>query len=242
MYCWLNSFCLIWVNCFFHPFEFHNDPLLLSQNDPWIESTSDDHYLHPMQEAPSVWRMQDQEWELVSSQMYLACCTSGENGEFLLDLVGECVFSFGAFDSNFYCHGTIPNHAFTRVMPTWNCKHCDMPLTTMNPDNYMSCPHCGMSMFQVEWLDSVSSVFQWSRQHYTMIETSAIHDGSNHHWWNELSWQIVKQDMSTILRGLIFKTRKCAYIVWLRNNLSFSFTITNQIKSRKSYIYSCYVH
>ena len=49
-----------------------------------------------------------------------------------------------------YCRGTIPDYFITIAMPAWNCKKCDMSLTTTNPDSYMSCPQCGKRMFQVE--------------------------------------------------------------------------------------------
>jgi len=91
-------------------------------------------------------------------------------------------------------------------MPTWNCKKCNLPLTTQDPGNLMKCPHCKKFMFQVEWLDSALPVFQWSRWFFTIIETSMILDNSNHlrlNWYtltdckegyvNNFSWFEIQQ-------------------------------------------------
>ena len=35
------------------------------------------------------------------------------------------------------------------VMPTWNCKDCDMPIKLVSNETVVRCPHCGKSMFQI---------------------------------------------------------------------------------------------
>ena len=37
-------------------------------------------------------------------------------------------------------------------MPTWNCKNCDMPMTLVEHDTNVTCPHCGKKMVEVsDW-------------------------------------------------------------------------------------------
>ena len=34
-------------------------------------------------------------------------------------------------------------------MPTWNCTNCDMPMTVVEHDPNIMCPHCGKKMVYV---------------------------------------------------------------------------------------------
>ena len=43
----------------------------------------------------------------------------------------------------------ILDHLVVEYMPTWNCKRCDMPMTTMDVSNTMACPHCHKAMVRV---------------------------------------------------------------------------------------------
>ncbi len=36
------------------------------------------------------------------------------------------------------------------ALSRWNCKNCDMPVTTMDPSSTMMCPICGKSMVMLE--------------------------------------------------------------------------------------------
>ena len=36
------------------------------------------------------------------------------------------------------------------MLSRWNCKKCDMPVTTMDPSSTMACPNCGKGMVMLE--------------------------------------------------------------------------------------------
>ena len=92
------------------------------------------------------------------------------------------------------------------IMSTWNCKKCDMPITTMNPGNAINCPHCGKAMFCIsEWM------FVW----FLFDRIIIVH---SHNWI-----------IMTMMSQRVWRCVMCELVLFLDSRISISICPTCKI-------------